>query len=145
MTLPDYSKRIKNSVYRITFHVKNATESSSMSLFLNSSAFSFLATRLMHLFCMKTLRRRLITFVRGDKEQEGRCVGVFILNTMLGAGTQVEKSKRTWKNVQAEEPSGPPPCPPSLWKKAVCASRKSPMSFCDLQMYRGSLVSGLSF
>lgn len=40
---------------------------------------------------MKTLCRRLITFIRGDKEQEGRCVGVFILNTMLGAGTQVEE------------------------------------------------------
>ena len=93
MMLPGYSKRIKHSVYRITFHVKNATESSSMSLFLNSPAFSFLTTRLIYLFCMKTLCRRLITFIRGDKEQKGRCVGVSILNTMLGAATQVEKRR----------------------------------------------------
>lgn len=85
--LPDCRRGSKNSTHRITFYVKNSIDSSSVSLFFNSPAFSFLTTRLIYLFCMKTLCRRLITFIRRDKEQEGRCVGVFILNTMLGAGT----------------------------------------------------------
>lgn len=85
--LPDCSKRSKNSIHRITFYVKNSTESSSVLLFFSSPAFSSLTTRLIYLFCMKTLCRRLTVFIRGDKKQEGKSVGVFILNTMLGAGT----------------------------------------------------------